>query len=1137
MTPTPWLRRGTAVIAALLLSTALPAIRAVAQEPSALQDASATPVDDALSVADAEARLALLEAALGSAAADPVVLSWRETLALLRAEASFLAQRDALLAKTLSAPQDLERARADLAALPLSDAPPDLSRAAGAGQRDLEALVAEASAATVLVEGEVKRVSDERTLRSERLRDIPAAIAGVRAALDAPADGAGPPADPVLAEALGFQQQAGRRALLAELQFLEAERDSYEARRDLLTARQDLALRRLALAQAQEAGLAALAEQARATGRAAEARQAELALQEARGRHPLLVELAARSSELSQRVLASESRQAADLARLEHLRAENARVQAEHAAVKEKEESLGFSNALGLILRRNRKGLPDPAAFRTREDAAAAVELQELLLQLEDERAELTDLDRWVARRMVGAATGLGFDDPQALGQELRAQAAGYREKLDGALDLAQRGVDVLAEMSAGLDTLERGVADYARYIDERILWVPSTRAVSLGSLGDVPAALRELLAPASYRHLLSALRAEVARRPVADGAAVLVLLALVVVRLAIRRRLPALAEQARRGMGQVLPSAVALVLTLGKALTLPVLLWFLGWRLGGEPVLATLAESLRATGTVLLPLTLLLAACAPDGLLTRHFRWPAEACQSMARRTRTLAALVVPLLALWILINERDEPQIEASLGRALLLGAIALVGWYLLGLLRPGGAVDQVQASALRGGLGPRLRAWSRALSLALALLLVALTLTGYQLAARVLLAVWIDTALVVLLLVLARGFLLLFLAVQARRLRAEQRRRAREVAGAPEDESGVSEDEAQLDVAQVSSQAQRLLRAGLTVAFLLSLLAIWSDALPALAWLDEVKLLERSVEVEVPDGAGGSVTQVGTDVLSLADLLAALFTLAVTVVAVRNLPGLLDISLLSHLPLEPGTGYAVKSITRYALLTAGGLFVLHLIGVTWESMRWLVAAMSVGLGFGLQEVFANFICGLILLFERPVRVGDIVTVGGTEGTVTRIQMRATTIRDWNRKELLVPNRRFITEEVTNWTLTDPITRLVFPIGVAYGSDVELVTKTLLDVARAEPLVLDTPAPSVVFRRFGASNLEFELRVFLSDFDGWPKLTHNINTAIDRAFREAGLVMAAPQFDVNVKVAELGAGAAATERLGLRG
>ena len=185
----------------------------------------------------------------------------------------------------------------------------------------------------------------------------------------------------------------------------------------------------------------------------------------------------------------------------------------------------------------------------------------------------------------------------------------------------------------------------------------------------------------------------------------------------------------------------------------------------------------------------------------------------------------------------------------------------------------------------------------------------------------------------------------------------------------------------------------------------------------------------------------------------------------------------------------------------------------------MQWLVAAMTVGLGFGLQEIFANFVSGLIILMERPIRVGDFVTVGGVMGKVTRVQIRATTITDMDRRELVVPNRRFITEDVINWTLSDPITRWCCRFGIAYECDPQLARERLLEAAAEHPLVLSEPEPTAVFMGFGDSTLDLELRAFIMGRDQVFEVRDQLNLAINRSFKDAGLEIAFPQRDLHIR------------------
>lgn len=192
---------------------------------------------------------------------------------------------------------------------------------------------------------------------------------------------------------------------------------------------------------------------------------------------------------------------------------------------------------------------------------------------------------------------------------------------------------------------------------------------------------------------------------------------------------------------------------------------------------------------------------------------------------------------------------------------------------------------------------------------------------------------------------------------------------------------------------------------------------------------------------------------------------------------------------------------------------------IGADWSQLKWIVAALGVGLGFGLQEIVANFVSGLIILFERPVRVGDLVSIGPTTGTVSRIKIRAITITDFDNFEVIVPNKSFITGTVQNWSLTSQVTRLLIKVGVAYGSDVSQVQKLMLDVAAANPQVLSTPAPSAFFVNFGASALDFEMRVFVDTIDQRLLTQHELHMALDAAFTQAGIEIPFPQRDVHLR------------------
>jgi potassium efflux system protein len=320
----------------------------------------------------------------------------------------------------------------------------------------------------------------------------------------------------------------------------------------------------------------------------------------------------------------------------------------------------------------------------------------------------------------------------------------------------------------------------------------------------------------------------------------------------------------------------------------------------------------------------------------------------------------------------------------------------------------------------------------------------------------------------------------------------------------------EERALDSEQVSEQSITLLRGLSLIGLVIALLTLWSSALEMTSQLNNVVVWQVSETTE----AGARLVDI-----TIQSLIYAVITLLVTMVGVRNLPGVLELLILRRLDLAPGSGYAITTLLRYLILVGGVLTVFAMLGFQWSRLQWLVAAFGVGLGFGLQEIFANFISGLILLFERPIRIGDIVTINELSGTVSKIQTRATTIIDWDNKEIVVPNKVFITEKLINWSLTDPVTRVVIPIGVAYGTDVEKVESLLYQIASDNPLVLEDPSPYVVFLAFGASSLDFELRVHITAIEHRLSTIHLINKNIDKLFRENNIEIAFPQMDIHVR------------------
>ena len=221
-----------------------------------------------------------------------------------------------------------------------------------------------------------------------------------------------------------------------------------------------------------------------------------------------------------------------------------------------------------------------------------------------------------------------------------------------------------------------------------------------------------------------------------------------------------------------------------------------------------------------------------------------------------------------------------------------------------------------------------------------------------------------------------------------------------------------------------------------------------------------------------------------------------------------------------VDEGVVDAFVHIGRYLFLAIGTLVILQSAGIDLSALTVLLGALGVGLGFGLQNVTSNFVSGLIILIERPIKIGDRVEVGDLTGTVRHVGARATTIVTNDEIAIIVPNSEFISSRVTNWSYTGRTVRFHVPVGVAYGSDVERVREVLLDVARRHRGVVSDPKPDVIFHGFGDSSLDFELRVWTMDYIHVPLIFRSeLNFAVWHALKEAGVEIPFPQRDLHVR------------------
>ncbi|MEX0445415.1 mechanosensitive channel MscK [Xenorhabdus sp. SGI246] len=389
---------------------------------------------------------------------------------------------------------------------------------------------------------------------------------------------------------------------------------------------------------------------------------------------------------------------------------------------------------------------------------------------------------------------------------------------------------------------------------------------------------------------------------------------------------------------------------------------------------------------------------------------------------------------------------------------------------------------------------------------LVLIVLTVSGYFYTTLRLSERWLYSAYLLLLWHICYQSCLRGLSLAARSI-AYRRAVARRQAQAKEGAEGEVVEEPPMALDLINQQSLRLTTMVLFLIFFMAFYWTWSDLVTVFSYLDGINLWQYSTATEL-----GNVLQHVT----LKDLALSIAMLVISWVMMRNLPGLLEVLVLSRLQLQQGSSYAIKTTLTYFIIGVGGISALATLGVSWNKLQWLAAALSVGLGFGLQEIFANFVSGLIILFERPVRIGDTVTIGTYSGSVSKIRIRATTITDFDRKEVIIPNRAFVTERLINWTLSDTITRIIIKVGVAYGSDLDKVKEVMLQAAKSNPRVMNEPEPQVYFMSFGASTLDHELRLYVRELGDRSRTVDEVNRSIDKLCRENDINIAFNQLEV---------------------
>lgn len=779
----------------------------------------------------------------------------------------------------------------------------------------------------------------------------------------------------------------------------------------------------------------------------------------------------------------------------------------------EQSQWLGMSTALGESLRMQVSRLPEMPKPQPLDSEMAEMRVQRL--SLEDRRDQLSHMGP------------LTQDDGQPLTasqQELVKQQIKMQQEL---LSSLLSGYDTLileiTKLKVSNNQLIEALVEIKEASHRYLFWVADVNPLDLGYPIDVAKDLNKLVSLDTLTELSGAFKMMLTTKE--SVGFIIAALLLVGFSISSRRHYQAFLERASSRIGKVtqdhFSSTIRTVFwSILVALPLPVLWGALAYGLEHAwqyPIAVSIGEGVSATIPLMWVFMISASFAHPQGLFIAHFRWSQSRVARAMRYYRLSVWLVVPLIIASISFDNYNDREFSSSLGRlcfVLLCGALVMM---TTNLRRAGiplyldrkGSGDNMINQALWGFL------ICAPIVAALASLLGYLG-TSQALLLRLEASVAIWFGLLVVYHIIRRWML-----IQRRRIefdRAKQRRAERlaQRAKGEEDNTPISSSESSMldldepvvvDLDAISAQSLQLVRSILTMVALVSLIILWSEIHSAFAFLENIKLWDVTSSVQGADSI---------QAITLGSVLIAVLVFVVTTQLVRNLPALLELAILQHLDLSPGTGYAISTITKYILMLIGGMVAFSMIGVDWSKLQWLIAALGVGLGFGLQEIFANFISGLIILFEKPIRIGDTVTIRDLTGSITKINTRATTIVDWDRKEIIVPNKAFITEQFVNWSLSDSVTRIVLTVPATAETDPNLVKSLLEDAAHKCQYVLDTPQPDAFLVDIQQGIQIFELRVFAADMGMRMPLRHEMHSLILKAYAEHQLTLPFPPFQM---------------------
>jgi len=903
--------------------------------------------------------------------------------------------------------------------------------------------------------------------------------------------------------------QARRYYRRTQIAALEQEIARLSKRQEIITARSNLADLKLRKLTQEVQYLSEKTGQKRLNEAAELEEDARMRLETYTNFHPIIFDLAQRNLGLTEEIVQLAAGASEISKRTAITRSRLDVVESDLQVADDLIENGALDRRAGATLRRLSNQLTSPKTLKaniedtqrsridvTQESLIAQESLREIPFGRVNAEAILT------AARVQKPELGNFSEADEAALQSLMIERRELLQRVMTAASARRAEIANLSEQQrALLDTTDR----LKTILDEKLLWVPSVPAINFGWPAKVIKGVLTVFSPKNIALTFEVFTAQIQSL----WFLVFVFAVAILVCLYTRKTLWENILMRAKKVGRVqednywhTPSVILSCIFI--ALPFPllfVLLWLLfDFSASSEPLIAGLADTFFYVSLFSLFLLTWRAWDRDKSLFAAHYKLPTGFRESVNRQLRwfiPVAGLSTAFIALTD--SSADANVYEGFSVFAFVVTALSLsyFGFSVLWSRR-----KFLTSNFDRDSFFIKYKAPLVFLSVGLPIIAAGLALYGYYDTASELLGRLFFSSWLFLLTYVVHGLIKRTVLVAQRQLAFRQAIEKRDAAAKAREEKLEAEergeeitlpppvDTSEIDIKAISRQSSQLLNTLIVLGLAALMWFIWSDLLPALSIFNEVKI--GSYTGQIIDDLG--VTKDVPVPITLWNLMQFFVILGLTFIAAKNLPGFLEIFVLNRAGVEAGSRYAITTILGYIIIAIGIIIGFDKLGLQWSQLRWIVTGLSVGIGLGLQKIIANFVSGLIILFERPVRIGDYVTIGDQSGTVSRIQIRATTLADLDNREILIPNEALISERVTNWTLSNSVTRLTVPVGIAYGSDTDNARDLMLKALKANNKVLETPAPQVLFVGFGESSLNFELRVFLRNFDDRIPVRHMI-------------------------------------------